>query len=209
MFSCTRRLGYHYKRCPDKRALAFKFELKAADQQVAKGAYSDGLTFLKSAGKLAERDVELDVILEVISRAVDDIKENMGILAPPPTTTLMRLQSFYSGSNNSRTNGFVLRYNALRKLILQKKEKLRKESEKAIASEKSMDKKKQLLEKARLEGKEATLTWQPSYVAGKRDNSGTDSRITKSSGKSSSSGKSDDARDHTEPVSAGCKCTIS
>jgi hypothetical protein len=183
--------------------------VKAADQQVAKGAYSDGLSFLKSAGKLAERDVELDVLLEVISRAVDDIKENMGILAPPPTTTLMRLQRFYSGSNNSRTNGFVLRYNALRKLILQKKEKLRKESEKAIALEKSADMKKQLLEKARQEGKEATLTWQPSYVAGKRDNSGTDSRGTKSSAKSSSSFRSDDAGDRTNSVSADCKCLIS
>ena len=237
-FTINDRLGYHYKRCPDKRALAFKYELKSADQQVGKGAFSDGLVFLKSAIKLAERDVELDVVLEVIARAVEDIKENTGMLAPPPTSTLQRLQSFYTGTNNSRTNGFVLRYSALRKFVLSKKELLRKESEKLIASEKSVEKKKELLKKARAEKKQGTLTWQPSYVAGKRDSSanstptassgnphkssdngeissGTDKKnkkITKSSNGSNRSSSDVADLDYTEPstsTATGCSCAIS
>jgi hypothetical protein len=205
--ACAYSLGYHYKRCPDKRAQAFKYELKAADQQVAKGAYSDGLTFLKSASKLAEREAELDVTLEVITRAIDDIKENMGTLAPPPTSTLMRIQSFYSGSNNSRTNGFVLRYNALRKFVLQKKDQLRKESEKVIASEKSVDKKKELLQKARAEAQAGALTWQPSYVARRKEQSLTHTAsLSGGSFKSVGSAKSTNQfADHN----TGCSCVIS
>lgn len=45
---------------------------------MAKGAYGDGLNFLKSAAKLAEKDVELEVVLEVIDRAIEDIKEQNG-----------------------------------------------------------------------------------------------------------------------------------
>lgn len=38
---------------------------------------------------------------------------------------LMRIQSFYSGSTDSRVNGIVLWYNALKKLVLTKIEQVR------------------------------------------------------------------------------------
>ena len=221
------RLGFHYKRCPDKRELAFKYEIKAADQQVAKGAYSDGLAFLKSAAKLAEREVELDLVLEVIDRAVADIKEHMSTAHSPRTVTtaLQRLHSFYTGSHNSRTNGFVLRYNALKKFVLTKKEKEKKEriENDKNESEKSTEKKKELLERARKEGKEGMLTWQPSYVARRSDSSSTSyndtttgSKLTRNSlsgsFKSEHSSSSLTAADNTTTTAvhdAGCQCTIS
>lgn len=200
------RLGYHYKRCPDKRPLAFKYELKAADQQVAKGAYSDGYTFLKSAAKLAEREVELDVVLEVIDRAIEDIREESKSMSSPASNTIMRLQSFYTGSTDTRSNGFILRYNALKKLVLRKKDSLHKTSQKAITSEKNVDKKKELLLKAREDENAARLTWQPSYVAGKRDNS---INSTAQTSKTNSSLKSEHGGDATAAHAAGCKCIIS
>lgn len=202
---CVCRLGYHYKRCPEKRPLAFKYELKAADQQVAKGAYSDGLTFLKSAAKLAQREVELDVVLEVINRAIEDIREENKQASAP--NTLMRLQSFYTGSTDTRSNGFVLRYNALKKLLLRKKDSLHRESEQAITSEKNADRKKELLQKARNEAQAGTLTWQPSYVAGKRDSSQSTSMQTSRTG--SSSVRSEEGADNSMSTTAGCKCVIS
>lgn len=201
-------MGYHYKRCPDKKDLAFKYELKAADQQVAKGAYSDGLYFLKSAAKLAEREVELDVVLEVINRAIEDIREESKQHATAPTNALMRLQSFYTGSTDTRTNGFILRYNALKRLVLRKKSTLHKATESVIASEKNADRKKELLQKARHDAQSGALTWQPSYVAGKRDSSQSTGMLT-SRGDSNRSNKSIDERGTAGVSTGGCKCIIS
>lgn len=213
----TCRLGYHYKHCPDKRALAFKYELKAADQQVAKGAYSDGLTFLRSAAKLAEREAELDVTLEVINRAIDDIKEDMGASGPPPMSTILRLRSFYSGSNNSRTNGFVLRYNALKKFVLQRREHVRKEAEKertAGEADASVDHKKELLQSGG-NAEIGALTWQPSYVSRRKETSGATSKSLTSISSSSSLKSLRDTSDRNGEANqfantdTRCACTIS
>eukprot|EP01032_Pedospumella_encystans_P010797 gene10797-12592_t len=187
-------LGYHYRRCPDKRPLAFKYELKAADQQVAKGAYGDGLNFLKSAAKLAEKDVELEVVLEVIDRAIEDIKEQNGqATVAMGHSTIKRLQSFYTGATDSRTNGIVLRYNALKKLVHTKLAQLKADADRLIAEEKSADRKKAMLQKARQENTGARLNWQPSYASSKRDLSSN----TTGGSRSSLDGRDDDYSDHT------------
>eukprot|EP00598_Pedospumella_elongata_P013352 CAMPEP_0185010280 /NCGR_PEP_ID=MMETSP1098-20130426/94423_1 /TAXON_ID=89044 /ORGANISM="Spumella elongata, Strain CCAP 955/1" /LENGTH=2012 /DNA_ID=CAMNT_0027539123 /DNA_START=54 /DNA_END=6092 /DNA_ORIENTATION=- len=200
-------LGYHYRRCPDKRPLAFKYELKAADQQVAKGAYGDGLNFLKSAAKLAEKDVELEVVLEVIDRAIEDIKEQNGqATVAMGHSTIKRLQSFYTGATDSRTNGIVLRYNALKKLVHTKLAQLKADADRLIAEEKSADRKKVMLQKARQENTGARLNWQPSYASSKRDLSSN----TTGGSRSSLDGRDDDYSDHTvNTVKTECRCVIS
>eukprot|EP01032_Pedospumella_encystans_P010794 gene10794-12589_t len=199
-------LGYHYRRCPDKRPLAFKYELKAADQQVAKGAYGDGLNFLKSAAKLAEKDVELEVVLEVIDRAIEDIKEQNGqATVAMGHSTIKRLQSFYTGATDSRTNGIVLRYNALKKLVHTKLAQLKADADRLIAEEKSADRKKAMLQKARQENTGARLNWQPSYASSKRDLSSN----TTGGSRSSLDGRDDDYSDHTvNTVKTECRCII-
>ena len=124
------------------------------------------------------------------------------------TGVVMRLQSFYTGATDSRTNGFVLRYNALKKLALSKKDQMHIESQKLIAQEKSIDRKKELLMKARENADVGTLNWQPSYVARKRDTSGMTSGVSRSSLDTSNS--IDDFSDPPKrAVQAGCSCAIS
>jgi hypothetical protein len=181
------RLGYHYKRCPEHRALAFKYELKASDQQLAQGAFGDGLAYLRSASKLAAREVELGVVLDVINQALEDIKVDPSLVDFTVTTksstansTLSRIQSFYTGvpvlaattpvvSHNRRT-AFTNRYTALKKEVVKKRDKIKKEANKAVQNE-AEAMKKQLLLRRMQEEKVAKLTWQPSYVAERRDSS--------------------------------------
>jgi len=66
-------------------------------------------------------------------------------------STIKRLQSFYTGATDSRTNGIVLRYNALKKLVHTKLAQLKAEADRLIAEEKSADRKKAMLQKARQE----------------------------------------------------------
>ena len=163
------RLGYHYKRCPEKRGFAFKYELKAADQQIGRGAYSDGLSFLVSASKLAEQENEMTVVLDVISRAIEDIRIDseqvdsvaaISSLARERSSDFLKLQTLYAGS----ANGFIVRYNTLRKDVLWKKEMLKRKSAIEIDRETSSDKKKELLLRANRNSGIGSLTFQLSYA---------------------------------------------
>lgn len=55
--------------------LAFKYEIKSADQAIGQGAYNDGLEFLHTALKYANHKVELRLLLELIAIAKEDIQE--------------------------------------------------------------------------------------------------------------------------------------
>ena len=74
----SHRLGFHYARSNRRRAQAFKYKVKAADQAISRGAFNDGLIFAQSASGLGISKAELRVLLEVITSALQD-------LAPAPT----------------------------------------------------------------------------------------------------------------------------
>lgn len=72
-------MGHHYKNSLGKRHLAFKYEVKAADQAICRGAYNDGLKFVDMASNLAVNKSELKVLIAVISRALDDLSPQLKI----------------------------------------------------------------------------------------------------------------------------------
>lgn len=53
---------------------AFKYTVKAADQAIYRGAFSDGLNYVQNAAKL-DMDVEnIKVLIRVINRAIQDLE---------------------------------------------------------------------------------------------------------------------------------------
>lgn len=66
-------LGVHYMKSQGKRALAFKYKVKAADQAISRGAFSDGYSFVETAATLAVTRPELKVLVDVLSRALRDL----------------------------------------------------------------------------------------------------------------------------------------
>ena len=94
-------MAQHYLHSIGKRALAFKYKVKAADQAISRGAFNDGLQFAQSAAKLAVSKEELRVLLMVISRAVRDISAANG-----GTTGARRMSTTFNnlGTSNSNSN---------------------------------------------------------------------------------------------------------
>lgn len=70
----TFRLSYHYRNSQGRRALALKYTVKSADQAIARGAFSDGLSYLQMARPLAVSKAELGVLLDVVNAALKDLQ---------------------------------------------------------------------------------------------------------------------------------------
>lgn len=70
----TIRLGYHFQKASGKREIVFKYKLKAGDQAISRGAYYAGYLYLESAASLAVKPSELQVLQEVISVAITELK---------------------------------------------------------------------------------------------------------------------------------------
>ena len=97
------RLGYHFQKASGKREIVFKYKLKAGDQAISRGAYYAGYLYLESAASLAVKPSELQVLQEVISVAITELKV--------PTIINMFLSStsknLSSSSSSSSSGGAV------------------------------------------------------------------------------------------------------
>lgn len=144
-------MGLHYNKSIGNRNQAFKYQLKAADQALSRGAFSDGLIFLETACKLAVSKPELKVTSDVITRALRDI-------VPPPimkTAASIRRPNNKAfaviGVNNEQLNLKIEAYKALQARIQVRLEKILNNNKSNVLGGKAPG--------------DVRLTWQPSYVA--------------------------------------------
>jgi hypothetical protein len=152
------RLGQHYLKSLGNRGLAFKYELKAADQAISRGAFSDGLMFVEAATKLAVTKPELKVISDVISRALRDIApiSNAKIAQSVRKVT----HKSFAGTTDA-ANSKIAAYMELQSGVQARLDKFAKNGPNNVLGGKP--------------GHDVRLTWQPSYVASKMgDNSDSD-----------------------------------
>lgn len=68
------RLGFHYRHSKNNRHLAFKYEMKAADQVISKGAFTDGLRFVENAFESAATKGEWELLVDFIEGTIDDME---------------------------------------------------------------------------------------------------------------------------------------
>ncbi len=164
------RLGYHYSNSgPEAREMAFKFELKAADQALSRGAFSDGLVFAKASLKLAEQLAELQVVVEVIEGAIteminNDAVRNAAVTKPVSTVGILSVINLTpSITPTVAVNKTLIEY-----------QKLKKDVELAVLKRRRTDdQNSRTMKMALLKGRSANegLSWQPSFIASKRETS--------------------------------------
>jgi hypothetical protein len=144
------RLSQHYKKSIGNRGLAFKYELKAADQAISRGAFNDGLVFVEAAAKMAVTKPELKVVSDVIARALRDIApiSNAKIAASVRKVTH---KSF--GGTTDAANSKIAAYLDVQAKVQASLDKFAKNSNNNVLGGKAPN--------------DARLTWQPSYVASK------------------------------------------
>lgn len=168
-------LGAHYSKSLGNRGLAFKYEIKAADQAISRGAFSDGLFFLEAAQKMAVTKPELKVLSDVIARALRDI-------APPTaakiTTTVRKVTNMsFRGAASSSADPRHGKQQAYQNM--------------QARTQAQLDKFAQNNANNVLGGKgpgDVRLTWQPSYVASRMgENSEGDDDDTPRAGRKKSS----------------------
>jgi hypothetical protein len=66
-------LAYHYKLGNDYTN-AFKFDIKSSALAVSSGAFNDGYKLIESSLELLQTVEELDIVIQVCQRAIDDLK---------------------------------------------------------------------------------------------------------------------------------------
>lgn len=180
--------------------MAFKFELKSADQAIAQGAFGEGLEFAKSSFLLAENRPELSILLDVLTAGLEDMSYNRSPspLSPKASMATSMYASAGSGGDtpttpvtptstrsiNSRriSMGFgggdklTKDYNALKqnveKAIANKHKFERQGIIKSDSSSSEAERKKFLNENR---SASTSLTWQASYTKKKRDEKRTNS----------------------------------
>lgn len=169
-------LGYHYKRCgASHHHLAFKFELKSADQAIAHGAFEEGLEFAKSSFSLAQTHSELLVLLDVLATALEDMSYNS---APSPLFSLKAScedgrqfstspADILSASSNMGENLSLWEEDKLIKDFSALKREVEQASADKLQSESTAPARHQVI----VPNKPASgfLTWQASYTKRKRD----------------------------------------
>ena len=136
---------------------AFKYELKAADQAISRGAFSDGLVFAKSAFKMADTVPEFDVILEVIQGAVEDMSAvPLNSSGSEKDSASIAARESIASSENKTAAAY---------------KKLKKEVELAsVGARRKAEELGRAAKVALLRGNSSqVLTWQPSYIASKRE----------------------------------------
>jgi hypothetical protein len=158
-------LAHHYGHCHGKRPLAFKYRVKAADQAISRGAFSDGLRFAQNASKNAVNKEELKILLMVISRALRDITATAegGGVNGSGGMSVKRLSLSYS--NNQDMEQFHTRVTSYLKLKMETESALERLSKGHITpGEVTPGNRNRLVIQKQHTVK---LTWQPSYVASK------------------------------------------
>jgi class 3 adenylate cyclase len=183
-------LGHHYQKSNLRRHLAFKYRVKAADQAISRGAFSDGFRFTQAAADLAESKPELNMLLKVISMAIRCISKQNSSIGVMPARRLSG--SFVAGvaspltassNNHSSTNNNIINTNSssnnnnssnnqgqghgLRAEYLKLKIAMEAKLEKLLkghvkAEEASPGNKNRIVISKQ---PSARLTWQPSYLA--------------------------------------------
>lgn len=152
-FPCS--LAHHYQHSHGQRALAFKYKVKAADQAISRGAFTDGLRFAASASKLALTKEELRVLLMVISRALRDINA-----AQDNSISVRRKSMSFNASNDmEQFHHRITNYLQLKISTEAALERLGKD--KATPAEVTPGNRNRLVIQKQ---PSARLTWQPSYV---------------------------------------------
>jgi hypothetical protein len=88
---------------------AFKYAVKASDEAIARGAYTDGLTMCRKAYSLLTNLPECEVLLELIDLAISDLKP------PGVVTNLVRRVSvqLVPGAKDEKSSSFTLSRNAM------------------------------------------------------------------------------------------------
>jgi hypothetical protein len=186
-------LSHHYQKNQPKRALAFKYAVKAADQAISRGAFGDGLRFAQIASPLAHSKAELRVLLLVITRALHDI-------GPTVAFNQMKKGGGRTGSFTGPASGkdvasnkaspFNSRVSAYLQLKITTEnalEKLSKGTSVKPEEAQSGNKNRLVIKKQ----PSARLNWQPSYVASKLND------------------ESDSDEDETEKLVKKAWCSIS
>jgi len=100
------RLGYHFQKASGKREIVFKYKLKAGDQAISRGAYYAGYLYLESAASLAVKPSELQVLQEVISVAITELKVPT-IINMFLSSTSKNLSNSTSSSSSGSSSGAV------------------------------------------------------------------------------------------------------
>jgi hypothetical protein len=70
-------LSYHYLLSEESTDLAFKYTVKAADQAIHRGAFSDGLNYVQTAAKISISADKRSILLRVVDRAIIDLEPKM------------------------------------------------------------------------------------------------------------------------------------
>ena len=99
-------MGYHFQKASGKREIIFKYKLKAGDQAISRGAYYAGYQYLESAASLAVKPSELQVLQEVISVAITELK--IPTIINKFLTTTSKSNSYNNGGalNDTRMKDF-------------------------------------------------------------------------------------------------------
>lgn len=150
-------LGAHYSKSLGNRGLAFMYEIKAADQAISRGAFSDGLSFLEAAQKVAVTKPELKVLNDVIARALRDIGpiSNAKISA---TVRKVANRSFRQPSSSPSASALTDPSHGKQQAYLQMQAKTQAQLDRFAQNSQA-----NVLGKKG--PKDVRLTWQPSYVA--------------------------------------------
>jgi len=165
-------LAQHYLKSVGNRGLAFKYELKAADQAISRGAFSDGLVFMEAATKLAVTKPELKVVSDVIQRALRDIAP---ISNAKIAQSVRRVTNKSFGGTTEAANSKIAAYMELQTKTKAALDRFARNGPSNVLGGKAPN--------------DARLTWQPSYVASKMgENSDSDDESSPS--KKSKRGKS-------------------
>lgn len=155
------------------RSLAFKYLLKAADQAISRGAFSDGLGFIEDAFRFAFIKPELTVLADVINRALHDIEPIKNSKISKTIKKIVNKQSFgiADTNNNIATTTATINTNVQSKIlayteILNKVEiKLNNFAKNAPAKLLTTTGSNSNSKNNNKGPTEARLNWQPSYVA--------------------------------------------
>lgn len=96
-------LSYHYGFCPDCRVSAFKYDILAADQSLAKGAFTDCVVLLTHAADRVATDSEFKVLRMVLDQVALDMKP-VGVKPSP----LVKQPSFFNKMKKQMSGMFKL-----------------------------------------------------------------------------------------------------
>ena len=200
------RLSVHYSKSHGKRALAFKYKVKSADQAICRGAFSDGLTFLQASATVAVAKAELRVLIDVINRAINDLQL---ILSPPSKGSskkdrkfAKRLADISLCLDESDIIKRIMEYDALK---IEVEASLTRMSHPSMAdtvgTANAVSMASQKMSSAKFKKQlSSKLNWQPSYVASKfsvDDDDDDEDDEEKPTG--------DETEDNSSLKSAGCK----